>query len=74
MTKLGPTDHVVRETPREYRGRPIIVELRSGVVVYRLKGTRKVWFLDHEVGIEAAMKVSAIEERREKYDKAKALL
>lgn len=56
MTKLTLDSKVIRETTALYRGRPIVVELRSGVVVYRLKGTRQAWPLDHEVGIEAAMK------------------
>ena len=56
MTKLSLESKVVRETHAQYKGRPIVIELRAGVVVYRLKGTRQAWTLDHEVGIEAAMK------------------
>lgn len=57
MTKLTlDSKGVVRETTAQYKARPIIVEIRSGVVVYRLKGTRQAWTLDHEVGLAAAMK------------------
>jgi hypothetical protein len=57
MTKLSlDSKGVVRETTAQYKGRPVVVELRAGVVVYRLKGTRQSWVLDHEVGLAAAMK------------------
>jgi hypothetical protein len=66
MTKLNLEDKVIRETHARYKGRPIVIELRAGVVVYRLKGTRQAWALDHEVGIEAAMKVDARERLKER--------
>jgi hypothetical protein len=36
----------VRETRGEYRGRPIVAEIHSGVLVLRLKGTQERYTID----------------------------
>ena len=40
MTKLGPTDSVIRETRAEYRHRPLVAELSGHYLTMREKGRR----------------------------------
>ena len=42
MTKINFESPVVRETASLYRNKPIIVELHSGYVVFRVKGMRSI--------------------------------
>ncbi len=64
MTKLQfDSSPVIRETSQEYRGRAVVVEIYSGRIVYRLKGTQQRIVLDHLVGIECGLKVAAREDR-----------
>lgn len=63
MTKITSDKPVARETPVEYRHRPIIVELRGGFMTLRLKGTREAFDLPYDAALEAAMKLRFIQNR-----------
>jgi hypothetical protein len=59
MTKLNPSNIVVRETAVSERGRPIVVELHPAHLVLRLKGLRDSHFIAYDALLWRAMKNSA---------------
>ena len=59
MTKLTPSNPVVRETAVSERGRPIIIELHPSHLVLRLKGLRDSHFVAYDALLWRVMKVSA---------------
>jgi len=42
VTKVNPLSPTIRETASLYKGRPIIVELHSSFLLFRVKGLRKL--------------------------------
>ena len=59
MTKLTPSNPVVRETAVSEQGRPIIIELHPSHLVLRLKGRRDSHFVAYDALLWRVMKVSA---------------
>jgi hypothetical protein len=59
MTKLNPSNTVVRETAVSERGRPIVVELHPAFLVLRLKGLRDSHFIAYDALLWRSMKNSA---------------
>ncbi len=59
MTKLNPSNIVVRETAVSERGRPIVVELHPAHLVLRLKGLRDSHFVAYDALLWRVMKNSA---------------
>jgi hypothetical protein len=63
---------LVRETAVSDRGRPLLIELHPGYVVFRLKGTRQRYSIDWEALYRFAQRRKAECVVAERYSKRKA--
>jgi hypothetical protein len=59
MTKLKPSNIVIRETAVSERARPIVIELHPPHLVLRLKGLRDSHFVAYDALLWRVMKNSA---------------
>jgi hypothetical protein len=59
MTKLTPSNPVVRETAISDRGRSIIIELHPSHLVLRLKGLRECHYVAYDALLWRVMKNAA---------------
>ena len=65
------TRRLVRETVVSDRGRPLLIELHPGYVIFRLKGTRQRYAIDWEALYRFAQKREAERVLTERYAKRK---
>lgn len=77
MTKLAATEKssgiIRRETGTEYRGRPIMVEMRPpALLVFRLKGTRREYSISAVTAFEHALKIAAAADVKRRLAERKA--
>lgn len=69
MTTIKSGSALVRETSAQYRGRPLIIELRPGYMILHPKGLRtQTYDLDYEAAFHTAIRarVLQIQKRNEK--------
>jgi hypothetical protein len=65
------TRYLVRETAVSDHGRPLLIELHPGYVVFRLKGTRQRYAIDWEALYRFAQRREAERVLGERYAKRK---
>ena len=66
------TRRLVRETVVSDRGRPLLIELHPGYVIFRLKGTRQRYAIDWEAVYRFAQRREAERVFAERYARRKA--